>query len=301
MNRRNDDGSASGERTNKSNIPYLCAKFHTAMSRLLFALLLIPILLVSCSQNNVTVDDSLGKYFDSAGVKGSFGLFDNGQGHFTIYNLPRFRDSTYQPAATFDIPMSLIALQTGIAKSETAVIFSGTSYPSLSAKSNSSNPLNLHDAFQSNDDSGFIQLAPRIGKDTLKKWMDSLGYGNKNVSGDAFWFDNHLKITSDEQLGLIKKLYFQQLPFFQHIQKTVVSMFPSEGNANYQLHYKTARGVKEDGQAIAWVMGWIEENKHPYFFVVNVEAPNSSPDLPLTGIGITKKILARLGFFNGTK
>jgi beta-lactamase class D len=252
------------------------------MSRLLFVLLLLPILLVSCSQNNVTVDDSLGRYFDSAGVKGSFGLFDNGQGHFTIYNLPRFRDSAYQPAATFDILLSLIALQTGVAKNETAIIFP-----------------------RSSNDSGFIQLAPRIGKDTLKKWIDSLGYGNKNISGDAFWYDNHLKVTSDEQLGLIKKLYFQQLPFFQHIQKTVVSMIPSEGNANYQLHYKTAQGVKEDGEAIAWVIGWIEENKHPYFFVLNLEAPNPSggpsTDQRLTGLGIAKKILARLGFFNGTK
>src|SRR5579872_5210141 len=95
LNRRNDDGSASGERTIKNNIPYLCAKFRTAMStfRFPFALLLIPILFAACSQNNVTVDDSLGKYFDSAGVKGSFGMFDNGQGHFTICNLPRFRDS----------------------------------------------------------------------------------------------------------------------------------------------------------------------------------------------------------------
>src|SRR5882762_5474733 len=88
----------------------------------LFALLLIPILFAACSQNNVTEDSSLKKYFDSAAVSGSFGMFDNGQGHFTIYNLPRFRDSAYLPAATFDILQSLIGVQTGLVKDDSALI-----------------------------------------------------------------------------------------------------------------------------------------------------------------------------------
>ena len=269
------------------------------MTRSLYAFLLLPVLFSACSQNNVTEDNSLGKYFDSAGVKGSFGLFDNGQGHFTIYGLPRFRDSAYQPAATFDILLSLIAIQTGVSKDDNA----------------------LRQAFQAADDSGFVQLAPRIGKDTLKKWIDSLGYGTRYIAGDSFWHDNHLKITADEQLGLLKKLYFNQLPFFPRTQKMVLDMIPSENNANYQLHYKTALGIKEDGHAIAWVMGWVEENKHPYFFVVNLESAGpsvnasaglsadpstsalagSSADLRNQGVQIARSILGRLGFFNGTK
>ena len=67
------------------------------------SILALTFLLGSCTQNNVTEDDSLKQYFDAAGVAGTFGMFDNGQGHFTIYNLKRFRDSAYLPAATFDI------------------------------------------------------------------------------------------------------------------------------------------------------------------------------------------------------
>jgi len=26
----------------------------------------------------------------------------------------------------------------------------------------------------------------------------------------------------------------------------------------------------EDGHEIGWIVGWIEENKHPYFFVLNM-------------------------------
>ncbi|MFX8605104.1 penicillin-binding transpeptidase domain-containing protein, partial [Acinetobacter baumannii] len=50
----------------------------------------------------------------------------------------------------------------------------------------------------------YQQLARSIGKDTLKRWIDSLHYGNKSVgiSVDSFWLNNTLKITADEQLGL---------------------------------------------------------------------------------------------------
>jgi beta-lactamase class D len=275
-------------------------RFSFARLKSFGALLLIPVVFAACSQNNVTVDESLGKYFDSAGVKGSFGLFDNGQGHFSIYNLPRFRDSAYQPAATFDILLSLIGIQTGVVKDDSAIVFSATSYPPLTATPNPQ-PLTLREAFHWPTDIGFIELARRIGKDTLKRWVDSLSYGTKYIAGDSFWQDNHLKITADEQLGLIKKLYFNQLPFFQHTQKMVVAMMPSEGNANYRLYYKTALGRKEDGHPIGWVLGWIEENKHPYFFVVNFESADEKASLPGTGLAITRGILGRLGFFNGTK
>jgi beta-lactamase class D len=263
----------------------------TSLFALLIGSFLSTALFTACSSGNVTVDNSLQRYFDSAGVQGSFGLFDNGQGHFTIYNLPRYRDSLYQPGATFDILLSLIAVQTGVAKDDTASL-----RPALT----------LGKAFRGSDDSsltGFQALVARIGKDTLKKWIDSLQYGNKNIGVDtaAFWHDNTLKINADEQLGLLKKLYFDQLPFFQRTQAIVRRMMPAENNSSYRLTYKTAQGTKEDGHAIGWVMGWVEENKHPYFFVVNLESADPNKDLGTAGLTIAKGILQQLGFFQGKK
>jgi beta-lactamase class D len=254
------------------------------MSKSLFALLLASLLFGACTTNNVTVDDSLQKYFDSANVKGSFGFFDNGQGKFTIFDLPRFRDSAYLPAATFDIVQSLIALQTGTVKDDSS----------------------LRQAFRVSGDSAvtdFHELALRLGKDTLKKWIDSLHYGNRDMSGppDSFWINDHLKITSDEQLGLIKRLYFGQLPFFNRPQKLVVNMMPAENNSNYKLVYKSGQGKAENGPTIGWITGWVEENKHPYFFVLNMETPDSAKDLTTTGLHIVKSILRSMGFFEGKK
>ncbi len=303
-----------------------------------FALILIPILFVACSQNNVTEDSSLKKYFDSASLSGSFGMFDNGQGHFTIYNLPRFRDSAYLPAATFDILQSLIGVQTGLVKDDSALIVTDLTSADLTSTDGASadraianrgpvkadsaqllsgqlaatpataqvcdaHMITLQQAFQYSCEKAFSQLALRTGKDTLKKWIDSLGYGNKNISGpiDSFWLNNHLKVTSDEQLGLVKKLYFDQLPFFQHTQVVIRRMMQRESNSNYLLSYKTAVGVKEDGHAIGWIQGWIEENKHPYFFVLNLESTSSTLDVNGAGIAILKGILRQMEFFQGKK
>ena len=61
-----------------------------------------------CSPNNVKIDNSLKHFFDENHVNGTFGLFDNGTGQFTIYNLRRYRDSAFLPASTFKIVNSLI-------------------------------------------------------------------------------------------------------------------------------------------------------------------------------------------------
>jgi beta-lactamase class D len=278
------------------------------MSKSLFALLLAPFFFVACSPNNVTVDNSLQRYFDSAGVKGSFGFFDNGQGHFTIYNLPRYRDSAYQPAATFDIVQSLVALQTG-ALADTSVMIPGSIWAMMNNADTNKLPapiLKLQGAFQNAENAGIIgfrAISVLLGKDSLKKWIDTLHYGNRDMSGplDSFWQNNHLKITSDEQLGLIKRLYFDQLPFFNRPQKLVRGMMPLENNSVYRLAYKTGRGIKEDGQAIGWVLGWVEENKHPYFFVVNLESADTAKDLSAIGLHIVKSILKPIGFFDGKK
>jgi beta-lactamase class D len=286
------------------------------MPRPFCALFFAPLFFLACSPNNVTIDNSLQRYFDSAGVHGSFGFFDNGQGHFTIYNLSRFRDSLYQPGASFDILQSLIGIQTGVIKDDSSVLLiapetlgqtAATTFGQTAAASpGQTTPETVGQCFRDTSlagRSGFIQLSSRLGKDTLKKWIDSLRYGNQQIGRDTtgFWFDNSLKINSDEQLGLLKKLYFDQLPFYPRPQLIVRRMMPGESNSNYQLRYKTARGTNEDGHAIGWVMGWVEENKHPYFFVVNLESANPQKDLGAAGLSIARGILQQLGFFQGKK
>lgn len=261
--------------------------------------LFISIICISCSPNNVKEDKSLQQIFDENNVKGTFGLFDNSKGDFIIYSLSRYKDSAYLPASTFKIVNALVGLQTGAIVNEKMVIkWSGITY---------SNPdwnkdLTMEEAFKVSAVPYFQEVAKRIGKDTMKIWLDTLGYGSKKITTtiDSFWLDNSLKITADEQLGLIKKLYFDQLPFNKTTQEIVKNIMIQEKNANYTLAYKTGLGFKENGQALAWVVGWIEENKHPYFFVLNFDS-NSTENIVTIRKNILMNILKKLGFLEGKR
>lgn len=271
------------------------------MNRIIFILftLLLAFFFPACSPNNVTIDNSLKKYFDENKVTGTFALFDNGQGHFTIYNLLRYKDSAYSPASTFKIVNSLIGLQTGRIINERMVIkWDGIKRWNADWNKN----LTMEEAFKVSSVPYYQEIARRIGKDTLQHWLDSLKYGNHKIGKtiDSFWLDNSLKITPDEQLGLVKKLYFGQLPFNKTSMDIVKKVMIQENNSNYILSYKTGLGFTEKNNAIAWIVGWIEENKHPYFFVLNIESPHNS-ELLFTRNNILKSILKQLGFLEGKR
>jgi len=257
------------------------------------------VFLSSCSPNNVTENADLKTYFDSNKVVGCFGLYDNGKNEFTIHNLERYRDSAFLPASTFKIVNSLIGIQTGRIVNEKMLIkWDGKTR----AIPEWNKDLTMEEAFKVSAVPYYQEVARRIGKDTMQLWLDSLKYGNKKITSriDTFWLDNTLKITPDEQLGLVKRLYFDQLPFDKRSQRIVKQVMLQEDNANYKLSYKTGWGHKEDGKSLGWVVGWIEENKHPYFFVLNLEGPHDM-DMVAVRMNVLNGILKKLGFMEGNK
>ena len=251
----------------------------------------ILLMVQSCSPNNVTLQNNYKKYFDDAGVTGSFGLFDNGSGEFYIYNLAQFKDSSFAPGSTFEIIHALVGIETGRIVDEKMLL----SLDSLG-------PIRMDSAFKKTSAPYFMEVARRIGKDTLQHWLDSLQYGSKKMgnSVDSFWTNNTLTVSPDEQLGLVKKLYFGQLPFQKRSQEMVKKLMLQTANANYKMSYKTGLGNKQNGNKVAWIIGWIEENKHPYFFVLQSEGAANS-DVTNVSISLLNKILKEQGFFEGKR
>lgn len=278
-------------------------------SLLYIGVVFVVLSFAGCAENNVTVDDSLKKYFDENNVTGTFGMFDNGQGSFTVYDLNRYKDSVYLPASTFKIVNSLIGIQTGIISNERMVIpWDGVvrKFPNGDTAAAWNKDLSMQEAFKVSAVPYYQEVAQRIGKDTMQHWLDSLGYGTRYTKFkiqdnlDTFWLDNTLQVTADEQVGLVKKLYFNQLPFQGRVQAIVKNLMMQENNANYKLSYKTGWGFRENGNALGWIVGWIEENQHVYFFAINVEGAHNTDMTPVR-INILKGILKQLGFFEGKK
>jgi beta-lactamase class D len=267
----------------------------------LFLISYCPVLifLSSCSVNKAKINNNLKKYFDAKKADGCFTMLNNADGQITVYNLSL--DTTrLLPASTFKIVNSLIGLQTGAITDENMVIkWDGVKRPVKEWNKD----MDMKEAFKLSCVPYYQEVARRIGKDTMQQWIDSLSYGNRDISGpiDSFWLNNHLKISPDEQLGLLKRLYFDQLPFRKSVQQAVRDVMLQEDNTAYKLSYKTGWGFDESGNSVGWVTGWIEENRHVYFFVTLVRSTDKNIDMKRARLDITKDILKELGFFEGKK
>ena len=260
------------------------------------SIIAVIIILSSCSVNQAKIDNSLKKYFDSAKVDGCFSLVNNQTGAVTVYNM-KLDTQRFLPASTFKIVNSLIGLETGRITDEKMLI----KWDSVKRWNEDWNKdLTMTEAFKVSAVNYYQEVARRIGRDTMKQWIDSLHYGNMNISGpiDSFWLNNTLKISPDEQLGLVKKLYFDKLPFQKRTMQIVRDVMLQEDNTLYKLSYKTGWGFDEQS-AIGWVVGWVEENRHVYFFVLLVKSPDRDIDMKTVRMNILKNILHQYGYLKG--
>jgi beta-lactamase class D len=274
----------------------------TPMKKLILYLQLISysflvIFLASCSVNKANIDNELKTFYDAEKTEGCFTLLDNASGQITVYNMGM--DTTrVSPGATFDVLNAMIALHVGSITNENIPLIFNKESDSLSGLS-----LSLKQAFQSNSKEAFRFIASTTGKQVIQKWIDSLSYGNKTIgdSLEIYWSNNKLKISPDEQLGLLKRLYFDQLPFRKSVQESVRNMMLQEDNSAYRLSYKTASIITESNQTETWTIGWIEENRHVYFFVNLIKNNANDVSPQQTSVKLTKNILSHYGFFKGLK
>lgn len=261
----------------------------------IFKITVLVFLLNSCSVNKASIDNDLKSYFDKYNVEGCFTMLNNSDGSITVYNM-NLDTTRFTPAATFKVMSSLIALQTGVVTDEKMIIKSENS-DSLEVGSN------IAEGFKKDGTPFFHEVARRIGKKNMQNWLDSISYGNKITEGpvDSFWFNNKLKISPDEQLGLLKKLYFDQLPFRKSVHEIVRKLMLEEDNSAYKLSYKLGFAENESKDKIGWAIGWIEENRHVYFFTTLIKSKNPDTDVKKIRLDLTKDILKHYGFFEGKK
>ena len=261
-----------------------------------FALFAFVILSVSgCYVNKAKIDNDLKSFFDDKKVEGCFTMLDNATGEITVYNMG-FDTMRFLPAETFDVLNGMIALHTGVLTDEKMNL----NILNLDSNSASKN-LNITDAFKTNSLPFFQQVAKNIGYDTLQSWVDSVSYGNKKLGEqvDQSWINNTTKISPDEQLGFMKRLYFEQLPFRKSVQTSMKELMVVNDNTDYKLSYKTGSGKNEKNENIGWTIGWIEENRHVYFFVTLLKS--NKEDVKKNSVDITNSILSHYGFFKGKK
>ncbi|MBI1936966.1 MAG: class D beta-lactamase [Ignavibacteriales bacterium] len=228
-------------------------------------LILLLIALPLFAQTDSTKEIS--KFFE--GRSGTFVLYDKGGEKYFRYNEARSAER-FLPASTFKIPNSLIGLESGVIKDADFVI----KWDSVKRWNDEWNKDHtLKSAIQNSVVWYYQELARRVGREKMQKYLDDIGYGSCVIGEkiDFFWLDNSLKISADEEVEFLKRFYDYKLPFSKRSVDIVKEIMNEEIYPASRLKFKTGSGQKEDGTWLCWLVGYVEKNKNVYFFAFNIE------------------------------
>lgn len=232
---------------------------------------------------------SFASYFKQAKVEGAFLLYDLREDKYVVYNRERAL-TAFIPASTYKIFNSLVALETGVVRDENEVIkWDGVDRGSKEWNQDQ----NMRSAFKHSTVWFYQELARRIGEARMQRYVNLVGYGNKNIGGgiDRFWLDGELRITAPEQIDFLVKLYRNRLPFSPKTMNTVKDIFIYEKTDKYTLSAKTGWAMRSKPQ-IGWLVGYVERDGKAYFFATNIDIVNS--DDSKARMLITKNILREM-------
>jgi beta-lactamase class D len=258
-------------------------------------ILLICFILTACVPGKeppaVLGKPELEKYYQ--GRKGAFVLYDLKANRYSRYNPERCAEG-FLPASTFKILNSLIGLETGIIPDENFVIpWDGTQYQIKEWNQDHS----LKTAIKYSVVWYYQELARRVGKEKIQKYVKAVGYGNEDISGnlDSFWLDGSLRISADQQVEFLKRLYAGDLPFSKRSIDIVKGLIVQEKTDTYTLSGKTGSVVRVSVYQ-GWFVGYLETKGNVYFFATNMES--TDPDGLANGVvamQISRDILKGMG------
>lgn len=267
----------------------------TERLRLLANFLLLFVLLAGCVANPETPDPSPTATpelkTDFEGFDGAFVLYDLNNDRYIRYNQEQCAER-FLPASTFKILNSLIGLETGVILDEEYVIeWDGTQYQNPAWNQNHT----LKTAIQNSVVWYYQELARRVGRKKIQEYVDAVGYGNQDITGkiDSFWLDGAVRISADEQIGLLKRLYHDDLPFSHRSMRIAREILILDETDAYRLSGKTGSGQVE-GSYIGWFVGYVEEAGNVYFFATNIKSSSAEAN-GVRAKEITHKVLQELG------
>jgi beta-lactamase class D len=216
------------------------------------------------------VRPELEQYFD--GYKGAFVLYDLNHNRYIRYNPERCAER-FLPASTFKILNSLIGLETGVIPDENYVIkWDGTHCEVASWNQDHT----LKTAIQNSVVWYYQELARRVGEQKMQSYVEAANYGNKDISGpiDTLWLEGGLRISADEQVEFLKRLYQDELPFSTGSMNIVKEILVLEKTDSYQFSGKTG-SVQRVTPYVSWFVGYLETRESVYFFATNLENTGS--------------------------
>ena len=119
----------------------------------------------------------------------------------------------------------------------------------------------------------YQELARRIGEERMQKFVNENHYGNEDISGgiDVFWLQGGIRISPDEQIEFLKKIYNNKTAFSKRSIDILKKIMIYEQTDKYTLRAKTGWGIRFENQ-VGWFVGYVEKGDDIYFFATNLES-----------------------------
>ncbi|QOX80607.1 class D beta-lactamase [Trichlorobacter lovleyi] len=237
------------------------------VSRLLL-LCLSAVLFLSVSPA-VCSDAALARLFSDRALQGTLVLTNRDGSRSYIHDEAR-ANTPLLPASTFKIPNTLIALEVGAARPDTVFLWDGKDKGVPACNRDQT----LASAFKNSCVWCYQDLAQRIGTARYRQWLKKIDYGNA-LSGPeltSFWLSGDLRISAQQQIAFLKKLYRHELPFKAASYDALARIMLVEEKPGYRLYAKTGwagYGEKITPQ-IGWYVGYLETGTEVWFFALNM-------------------------------
>lgn len=236
------------------------------MKKLTLTLLLL-LSVLSCSKHKSFMKE----WYSNNGINGTIIISELNNSKTYIYNEKRSKER-FLPASTFKIPNTLISLEEGAVKNADEIIKWDEhkwQFKSWNKDQSISTALPISCVWF------YQELARRNGNDTYLKWLKKLNYGNmktgKNLN--TFWLDGDLRISAEEQIIFLQKLYENKYPFEKNNISLIKELLLVEKNKNYKLYAKTGWVMRVESQ-IGWYVGFVETEDNVWFFASNLDIKN---------------------------
>lgn len=211
---------------------------------------------------------------------GAFVIIDCASGEVTDVDSKASAEKL-PPCSTFKIWNALLGLEEGILSSPEEPFYQWDGIRRDIAAWNKD--LNLRDAFQASCVPAFQRLANRLGADRMNRWLDTIGYGDKNTSAglDVFWLPaparRTIMISPMEQAELLRKLLVGKLPIKPTSLKTVKDLMRVRETPAATLYGKTGSGtLSADGTKLGWFVGFVESGERCFAFAAAVPGAEAS-------------------------
>jgi beta-lactamase class D len=211
--------------------------------------------------------------------RGAFVIIDCASGEITDFD-PKASAEKLPPCSTFKIWNALLGLEEGILSSPEQPFYQWDGVNRDIAAWNKD--LNLRDAFQASCVPAFQNLADRLGADRMNRWLDTIGYGDKNTSAglDVFWLPapdrRTILISPREQAALLHKLVSGKLPIKTTSLQTLKHLMRVRETPAATLYGKTGSGtLSADGTQLGWFVGFVESCERCFAFAAAVQGTDA--------------------------